>query len=78
FNHEPRRPRKLLMHRRQIGKLLGQLKKGGSTLIPLSLYFNDRGIAKLKLGLARGKKLHDKRDTEKERDWQREKGRLMR
>ncbi len=78
FNHEPRRPRKLLMHRRQIGKRLGQLKKGGSTLIPLSLYFNDRGIAKLKLGLARGKKLHDKRDTEKERDWQREKGRLMR
>lgn len=78
FNHEPRRPRKLLMHRRQIGKLLGQLKKGGATLIPLSLYFNDRGIAKLKLGLARGKKLHDKRETEKERDWEREKARLIR
>jgi len=78
FNHEPRRPRKLLMHRRQIGKLLGQLKKGGSTLVPLRLYFNDRGIAKVELGLARGKKLHDKRETEKERDWQREKGRLMR
>ncbi len=78
FNHEPRRPRKLLMKGRQIGKLVGQLKKGGSTLIPLRLYFNDRGIAKLELGLARGKKLHDKRETEKERDWQREKGRLMR
>jgi SsrA-binding protein len=78
FNHEPRRPRKLLMKARQIGKLVGQLKKGGSTLIPLRLYFNDRGLAKLELGLARGKKLHDKRETEKERDWQREKGRLMR
>ncbi len=70
FNHEPRRPRKLLLHRREIGKLIGSL--------PLSLYFNPRGRAKLDLALARGKKLHDKRATMRERDWQREKGRLMR
>lgn len=78
FNHEPRRPRKLLLHRREIGKLIGSLRRGGVTLVPLSFYFNQRGIAKLQLGLARGKKLHDKRDTEKERDWQREKGRVLR
>lgn len=78
FNHEPRRPRKLLLHRREIGKLIGSLKRGGVTLVPLSLYFNARGRAKLDLALARGKKLHDKRAATREKDWQREKGRLMR
>ena len=77
FNHEPRRPRKLLLRRREINKLIGQVKKGGVTLIPLSLYFNERGIAKIELGLAHGKKKHDKRATEKERDWKREKDRLL-
>lgn len=76
--HEPTRPRKLLLHAREIARLLGAIRREGMTLIPLRLYFNDRGIAKLQIGLARGKKLHDKRETEKKRDWQREKGRLMR
>ena len=78
FNHEPRRPRKLLLHKRQIGKLIGVLKRGGVTLIPLTLFFNSRGRAKIELALARGKKLHDRRETEKERDWNREKDRLKR
>lgn len=78
FNHEPRRLRKLLLHRKEISKLIGSLKRGGVTLVPLSLYFNDRGLAKLKIGLGRGKKLHDKRESEKERDWNREKQRLLR
>lgn len=78
FNHEPRRPRKLLLHKKQINKLIGRLKTKGVTLIPLSLYFNSRGIAKLKLGLATGKKLHEKRDAIKQRDWQRDKARIMR
>lgn len=78
FNHEPRRPRKLLMKRRELNKLLGAVRKKGKTLIPLSVYFNDRGIAKVDLGLAVGKKKHDKRATEKSRDWEREKGHLMR
>ena len=78
FNHEPRRPRKLLLHKREIAKLIGTLQRGGVTLVPLSLYFNDRGRAKAELAVARGKKQHDKRDTEKARDWQREKGRLLR
>ncbi|HBA42580.1 MAG TPA: SsrA-binding protein [Alphaproteobacteria bacterium] len=77
-NHEPRRKRKLLLHRRQIGKLAGLRQKEGMTLIPLRLYFNDRGMAKLALGLARGKKMHDKRETEKKRDWDRQKARLLR
>ncbi|MBL28392.1 MAG: SsrA-binding protein [Rhodospirillaceae bacterium] len=77
FNHEPVRPRKLLLHKREIDRLLGAVKKKGSTLIPLSLYFNDRGIAKVELALARGKKLHDKRATEKERDWNRQKQRIL-
>lgn len=77
FNHDPLRPRKLLMHRREINKIAGQLQKAGKTLVPLSLYFNDRGIVKVKLGLATGKKLHDKRATERDRDWGREKARLM-
>ena len=78
FNHEPRRPRKLLLHRKQINKLVGAVERQGMTLIPLKLYFNEQGRAKLELALAKGKKLHDKRETEKQRDWGREKGRLLR
>jgi SsrA-binding protein len=78
FNHEPKRPRKLLLHKRQIGKLIGAVEREGMTVVPLKLYFNDKGRAKVEIALARGKKLHDKRETEKKRDWQREKGRLMR
>jgi len=76
-NHEPMRPRKLLMHKKQINKIAGLIQRAGKTLVPLSLYFNDRGIAKVKLGVASGKKQHDKRATEKERDWNREKQRLL-
>lgn len=78
FNHEPTRPRKLLLHKKQIKKLLGRLKVKGTTLVPLSIYFNSRGIAKIKLGLAQGKKLYEKRDTIKERDWKRDQARIMR
>jgi len=78
FNHEPRRPRKLLLHKRQINKLIGAVEREGMTLIPLKLYFNEQGRAKLELALAKGKKLHDKRETERNRDWTREKGRLLR
>ncbi|MGX9392670.1 SsrA-binding protein SmpB [Nitrobacteraceae bacterium UC4446_H13] len=78
FNHEPKRPRKLLLHKKEINKLAGAVERNGMTLIPLKLYFNERGRAKILLGLAKGKKLHDKRETEKKRDWSREKGRLMR
>ena len=78
FNHEPKRPRRLLLHRRQINKLLGKTEREGYTLVPLKLYFNDRGRLKVELGLARGKKLHDKRDAIKTRDWQREKSRMKR
>lgn len=78
FNHEARRPRKLLLHRREIGRLIGAVQKEGMTIVPLRAYFNDRGIAKIEIALARGKKHHDKRETEKKRDWQREKSRLMR
>lgn len=78
FNHEPRRPRKLLLHRKQINKLMGGVHREGLTLVPLKIYFNDKGRAKLELALAKGKKLHDKRETEKARDWNREKGRLLR
>jgi SsrA-binding protein len=78
FNHEPKRPRKLLLHAREIEKLHGAVAREGMTLIPLSIYFNDRGRAKVELALARGKKLHDKRATERDRDWAREKARLMR
>jgi SsrA-binding protein len=78
FNHEPRRARKLLLHRRQIAKLAQAVEREGMTLIPLKIFFNPKGRAKVDLGLARGKKLHDKRETEKKRDWQREKARLMR
>jgi len=78
FNHEPKRPRKLLVKRKELDKLLGSIRREGITLVPLSIYFNERGIAKVELGLAKGKRKGDKRETEKARDWQREKARLMR
>lgn len=78
FNHERKRPRKLLLHRRQINKLIGAVQREGLTLVPLKLYFNEKGRAKLELALARGKTLGDKRETEKKRDWVREKSRLLR
>ncbi len=78
FGHDPRRPRKLLLHRRQIARLSASVQRDGATLVPLKLYFNDRGIAKLLLGLAVGKRKFDKRQTEKRRDWERQKARLMR
>ncbi|MBC2666501.1 SsrA-binding protein SmpB [Novosphingobium flavum] len=78
FNHEPKRPRKLLLHARQISKLTGAVERKGMTLVPLSIYFNGRGRAKVELALAKGKNAADKRATIKERDWKREQGRLMR
>ena len=78
FNHEPRRPRKLLLHRRQLGRLVGAIQREGMTLVPLKLYFNDRGRAKLELGVAKGKRNYDKREAEKKKDWDRQKARLMR
>ncbi len=78
FNHAPKRPRKLLLHRRQIHKLAGAVDREGMTLVPLKLYFNEKGRAKLELAVARGKKLHDKRETERKRSWERERGRLLR
>jgi len=78
FNHAPKRMRKLLLHRGQINKLMGAVEREGMTLVPLRLYFNDKGRAKLELALAKGKKLHDKRETEKKRSWERERGRLLR
>ena len=78
FNHEPRRHRKLLLHRKQLDRLIGAVQREGRTLIPTRLYWNDKGLAKLELALAKGKKLHDKRETSAERDWQRDKARLLR
>ena len=78
LNHEPKRPRKLLLKQREISKLQGAVQRQGLTLVPLSIYFNGRGRAKVELALARGKKAHDKRDTIKERDWKREQQRLLR
>ena len=78
FNHEPRRPRKLLLHRKQIDKLIGAVQREGRTIIPTRLYFNDRGLVKLEVALAKGKKAHYKRATEADRDWKRDQGRLMR
>ena len=78
FNHEPKRMRKLLVHKNQANKLSMAIQREGMTLIPLKLYFNPKGIAKIELGVAKGKKIHDKRETEKNRDWQRDKARLMR
>ena len=77
-NHEPRRPRRLLLHRRQINRLIGAIQREGYTIVPLSVYFNPRGLAKVELGLAKGKKEHDKRATAAKRDWQRQKQRLLR
>jgi SsrA-binding protein len=78
LNHQPRRARKLLLKGREISKLQGAVARQGLTLVPLSIYFNSRGRAKVELALARGKKVHDKRDTVKERDWKREQARLLR
>jgi SsrA-binding protein len=78
MNHEPRRKRKLLLKAREIARLHGAITRQGLTLVPLSIYFNSTGRAKIELAVARGKKAHDKRDTIKERDWKREQGRIMR
>ena len=78
LNHEPKRPRKLLLHEREIAKLHGAVARQGMTLVPLSIYFNSRGRAKVELALARGRKAPDKREYQKEKDWKREQGRLMR
>nr|WP_299500552.1 SsrA-binding protein SmpB [uncultured Rhizobium sp.] len=77
FNHEPRRRRKLLLSAREIHRLRNSINREGMTLVPLKIYFNEKGRAKLELALAKGKKLHDKRETEKERDWNRQKSRLL-
>jgi len=78
LQHEVKRPRKLLLHRREMGKLMGSIKREGITIVPLSVFFNGRGIAKVELGLAKGKRKEDKREADKARDWQRDKARLMR
>jgi len=77
FNHETRRPRKLLLHKNEIRRLIGKVQVKGLTLVPLSIFFNKKGFAKVSLGLGKGKKLHDKRASEKEKDWQREKQRVL-
>ncbi|HEY4136326.1 MAG TPA: SsrA-binding protein SmpB [Alphaproteobacteria bacterium] len=77
-NHAPRRPRKLLLRAREVNKIFGAISREGMTAIPLLIYFNPRGLAKVQLGMAKGKKQHDKRETEKQRDWSREKQRTMR
>jgi SsrA-binding protein len=77
FNHEPRRARKLLLHRSQVNKLIGAIQREGRTVVPLQVYFNEKGRAKLEIALALGKKAHDKRQTLKDRDWQRQRSRLM-
>ena len=76
-NHEPKRIRRLLVSRKEKNKLLGQMRRDGMTLVPLSLYFNERGLVKLSLGIAKGRKKHDKRDVVKQRDWNRQKQRLL-
>jgi SsrA-binding protein len=78
FNHVPKRPRKLLLHKRQINKLIGAVEREGMTIVPLKLYFNEKGRAKAEIALARGKKLHDKRESKKKQDWERQRGRLLR
>jgi SsrA-binding protein len=78
FNHAPKRPRKLLLHKRQIARLASAVDREGMTIVPLKLYFNEKGRAKVELAVARGKKLHDKRETERKRSWDRERARLMR
>ena len=78
FNHEPRRPRRLLLHRKQIDRMIGAVQRDGQTIIPVRLYLNEAGKAKIEIAMAKGKKLHDKREASAERDWQRDKARLMR
>lgn len=78
FQHEPRRPRRLLLHKREISRLMNAVERQGMTLVPLKIYFNDKGRAKVEIALARGKKLHDKRESDKARTWQRDKARLLR
>jgi SsrA-binding protein len=78
FNHEPRRPRKLLVHKKEARRLAAAIQREGMTLVPLRMYFTPKGIAKLELGIAKGKKLHDKRESEKARDWARSRARLLR
>ncbi len=77
LQHEPRRKRKLLLHRKEINKLMGAVNKQGYTIVPLRIYFNDKGLVKVEIALAKGKKLYDKRETEKSRDWGRQKQRLL-
>ncbi len=78
FNHEPRRPRRLLLHRKQIDRMIAAIQREGRTIVPLKLFWDDKGRAKLELAMAKGKKIHDKRQTEADRDWSRDKARLMR
>lgn len=78
FNHQPRRPRKLLLHRKELNRLMGAIRREGITVVPLSIYFNERGRAKVELGVARGKRKADKRQAERDRDWQRSRARLLR
>jgi SsrA-binding protein len=78
LQHEVKRPRKLLLHRKEMARLMASIKREGVTIVPLSIYFNPRGMAKVQLGLAKGKRMADKRQAAKERDWQRDKARLMR
>jgi len=78
FNHEPRRPRKLLLHRKEISRFMTGIQREGMTIVPTKLYFNDKGMVKLEIALAKGKKLHDKREASAERDWNRDKARLLR
>jgi SsrA-binding protein len=78
FNHQPRRPRKLLLHRKELNRLMGAIRREGITIVPLSIYFNERGRAKVELGVARGKRKADKRQAERDRDWQRSRARLLR
>lgn len=77
FNHEPKRPRKLLLHAKEIAKIAQGVERQGMTIVPLRIYFNEKGMAKIAIALGKGKQLHDKRETDKQRDWQREKSRLM-
>src|ERR1700746_78477 len=78
FNHQPRRPRKLLLHKKQVNRLMGAIRREGVTVVPLAIYFNERGRAKVELGLARGKRKADRRQAERDRDWQRNRARLLR
>ncbi|MEM7651108.1 MAG: SsrA-binding protein SmpB [Pseudomonadota bacterium] len=78
FQHDPKRPRKLLLHKREVNKLLGSVQRDGYSIVPVKLYFNSRGLAKMQIALAKGKKAHDKRESIKKRDWNKQKNRLMR